>query len=400
MPDSFPLIPTQYAKGNKRSFTNDDLVARKPLSITIEQSPALRALYEDDGIDVDQLLADAHQTLDETAPTAQKLGAIGGFAEGQRAAGAEQSRLLSERNKDVANTAIAAGSFLPGPVGIASRAASSAQGAYDIATEGPNIGNVLQASASAFDAVPAIRALRNAPKPTGAGAKGPFSAYPRQQAPVTESSAAQPASLAALSDDAVKDNLIGEIDLSDAINSISEPPLSPAAVAQARAAERFGKTYRSERTAPQAKFAGVQEPLVDGDPALDMFDIEIAPGQFSTGAGADDVLRRQAVPDETAMRRIISSLFGEKAPASVSRMTAQEALMDDSTIGLTKAGKPITASSVEQNNPLFGGASSRQFGSGIEAGEFVRPKNRTPIGQKPRKSWIPASWDAFVKEAS
>lgn len=418
------IIPTQYERPGA------SLTPRTKFRVDIEHPPSMQALQADEeDPSYERLMANARGTLDHANPMQGELNLIEQNVLGTRPArGEDFAPRPTTTYRDVADQTFGAGGFIPGPVGAASRMASGALGAYDMATEGPSLGNVAQTAFGALElAGPAMKALRGSRlKSVNVGAHGPANApiqgaaRPPMDYKFNTRSTGTPApssapSMAALGDDAVEGGMIGEIDLTDAINSASATPLSPKDIAQARAAERFGKTYRSEQTVPSAApqvsatYLGRQPGLSGDDDAVELYNLVGGDRHGSTVSA--ETLRSmgievppavdngQMAAREAAIRRLVTSAYGDNPSPSVSRMTAAEALADDSVIGMTKKGKPITASSIEQNNPVMGGASSREYGSGDEAGDFVAPKNRTPIGKtegKTRKPWIPASWEAIV----
>jgi hypothetical protein len=417
MPHEFgyPGIPTNLQNRSKTRFDNDNLSQRQQLGIIVEKPrPSMGALYEDEP-SVEELLAQAQGTLNSTAQTANQLKGAGLQVHNPGDIAAERAQMASQRNAamEVLRSGAGAASMIPGPAGLAGRAGMGALGIYDLSTAddaGDVFGGALEASVPLVDIIPAVRGARNASRlaQVNVGKHGPANA-PMQGAArspmpykfngITNPSSASPPSIAALADDSVGYPGSGQIDLSGALDELAGPSLSPQEIAVSRAAERFGKPYRSERTVPKARSVGMQ----DDDVPFEMFEHEIAPGKFSTGATADDLNRRgiplpasAAAVDEHGLRRLITSLFGDNPSPAVSRLTAAEALADDAVIGYTKKGKPITASSVEQSNPLFGGASSREYGSGPEAGEFVRPSKRTPIGKKPAPPWRIGREEAIV----
>jgi hypothetical protein len=464
MPSEFgyPGLPTNRQQSGKKTYTNDDLVARKPLSIDIQQSPAMRALYEDDGVDVDALLAEANKTLAVPPPSSYFDMLRGDAARADAPAAAAQRRaefragpvggsIHALTDNPAVTAATVAGSFVPHPLAQGASKAllalQSAAGVLDPETSLPEKALWAGGAALGLRSSPAAVAGPKRPVPGmhWTARKPAESLYrvagelPENIAgsadDITELVAGSPSMQALRQTGAPEAGLIGETDLTGAINALSEAPLSPQDIARARAAERFGKTYRSERTMPQSRYVGEQEGLMDGDPSFGMFEHEISPGKFSTGASLDDLNRKGiALPageydeagrlvappqapldpayaahvgssknkhapvnqqDQARMRELITQLFGENASPAVSRMTAEQALLDDAAIGITKTGKPISGSSVDQNNVLFGGASSREFGSGPEAGDFVRPKDRRPIGKRPN----PPAWRFGREEA-
>lgn len=497
----YPGIPTNLQNRSKTRFDNDNLSQRQKLSVDVQRPrPSLEALYENEP-SVEELLAQAQGTLDETAPNANVLRGteLQMHNPADDAAAREQARTAEKGSyrgvaRDTARAAQLTGLGLSPFTGGASMAALSVPASvYLAADEGLEAGQDFaegnyadaagNAAMAALDAsgtgLSKLFRRSSAAARTGAGAQGPFSAYPRPKPrqlggsgqkllaesnvlegevlpplvprqigpgarpmpPAPDTSfvrgvpAEYPQSIRALADDTAQGLNSGQVDLTDAINGLGEPSLPPQEIARARAAERFGRSFRSERTVPQSRYVGEQEGLSDGDPSFGMFEHEISPGRFSTGASLDD-LNRTGVPlppgeyddagrlvappqaaldpsyaahvissrnkhapvtvqDQERMRELVTQLFGENPSPAVSRMTAEQALLDDSTIGLTKKGKPIKAADVEDDNVLFGGASARQFGSGPEAGDFVRPKDRTPIGKRPN----PPAWRFGREEA-
>jgi len=166
--------------------------------------------------------------------------------------------------------------------------------------------------------------------------------------------AAQRPSITALAEDIVDTPPMAPVDLTDELEALAGPSLSPRDIAAARASERFGRPFRSEAGTP-------------GDPDL---------------------------------LRTITNLAGEGAPPSISKATAQQAvsgidrdvakklreggrLTEKDFSGLRKTGK-LPASSVEETErqmrevdkqmQMFGGV-----GGFDEAGEFVRPSDRSPV---------------------
>jgi hypothetical protein len=400
MPNEFgyPGIPTHLQNRSKTRFDNENLSQRQKLGVDVQRPPSMEALYEDEP-SVEELLAQAQGTLDSTAPTANIIRGAGLNVSNPAddVAAAEQGRTERTATREYRNAALSplmATSFVPGPIGAVSQGALGAAGMMDAADDDLSGGErVAGAALGALSAVPAMRALRGAKTP------GPVRPEPgmhwtaRQPAETPYKIAGElpssPSMQALRQNSAPEADLIGEIDLSDAINSLSGPtPLAPG-VARARAAERFGRNYRSESTA-------------ELPPVLDEAGRVVAPTQAPVDPAyaahvASSRNKKPAVTaqDQERMRELIGQLFGENPSPAVSRMTAQQALADDAVIGMTKKGKPIKAADVEDDNVLFGGASARQFGSGPEAGEFVRPKDRKPIGKKPN----PPAWRFGREEA-
>jgi hypothetical protein len=376
MPNDFfyPGIPTSAQKSGPTKYTNDNLSERQKLSITKEKSPSMLALEHqyDNEPTTEELVKQAQSTLDETRPAANRLMAAGLSVSnpGDEAAAREESRTRNSGYRDVAESALGAASFVPGPVGVAGRAGTSAFGLYDMATQGPNLSNVLQSSVGALDAIPALRSLREAPtgpypRVTGQGAEIPYKAM----------LAEEPQSLRALH------TPTPEIDLTDELSALADgheaagafddsgrmvaPPQAqpdPAFLAHQRS------SVAKNGSKPSAVFAGMQE-TGDGEPFA-LFHVAGGPQHGSTVSA--ETLQQLGIPvpsidgapaSNPRMKSLIQSVFGDSPSPSVSRMTAQEALAGDD-----EAAKRAV---------LFGGASSRTEGT---YGEYVRPKHRYPIG--------------------
>ncbi len=419
--DFYPVIPTNRQNAKLTSFNNDNMPQRQKLGIDVQRkSPSLAALYEDEP-SVEELLAQAQGTLDKTGLMQGELNRaagsytpmerfndtrtthanLGNSDEPSQSVGMSLVRPgrtslpihqeTSEANAprpettymDVAESTLGAGSFIPGPVGVASRLGSSAIGAYDLATEGPSFGNVLQASAGLFDALPAIRGLRAATvggpvRKTGAeiGAKV---SYPRGAAqsmqlrgelPVGTTppvpSAPMPytprPSMYALQE-------APEVNLTSLLDEAATPPLSPAEIGRARMAERFGKTYRSEGAANPSGNGPRPLPSDVVDDAGRMIAPAQAPVDPAYAAHRASSVGKFGDSEAAKMKPLIKQMFGDNLPPSMKlRMSALEAL---------EAGDEVA-----KRTQLFGGASSSSEGT---FGQFVRPKDRKPIGTAPER---------------
>ena len=399
---------------------------------SIDQRPSMASLYEDEPTTA-ELLAQAQGTLDSTADTARQVAGAGEISRRSITPGPQSTEMHAPEPEygygDVARDTVVGASipasFLPGPIGLA---AGAIQGIDALAG-----GNPLGAGLAAL---PAIRALRGAKgmAPTGAGAKGPFSPFPRAAQDVSvpsrtyqlgpekslEDILGSP-SIASLRDDIADGAQGGSVDLSDALNSLGETPLPPADVVRARAAERFGRSFRSESTA---------EPVIaQAGPKVRAFSEGEIRGSDNLGQHLDEVYGPDAVlgpggrymsPEEAErLKQVASSLLGANPPASALRSTARQAVegISDADRAMLRQGgamfkgknddiveeklskwamaegEPPLPSAVDEylihdmpatdwNKTMFGGSTSSTEGT---FGPFVRPKDRTPIGKRPAR---------------
>lgn len=169
----YPGIPTNRQNTSKTKFTDADLVRRPSLEGLYDAAEQARLEKEnfernsraDEGRQsLDDLLEAARSTLANTAQSAGRLNLAEQSAKGQGPASAEaMAPRPTTTYRDVADQTLGALSFLPGPVGAGARMGSGALGAYDMATEGPDLGNIAQVGFGLMEAVPAIRALAKAP---------------------------------------------------------------------------------------------------------------------------------------------------------------------------------------------------------------------------------------------
>ena len=401
---------------------------------SIDQRPSMASLYEDEPT-TEELLAQAQGTLDSTAANARLVSGAGEIGRRGITSGTQSSEMhapepeygYGDLARDTVVGASIPASFVPGPVGMV---AGAIQG-LDALAGGNPIG-------AGLAAIPAMRALKGA---KGAASMGPIRktgaeigakvSYPRAQAtsmqiagdlPVSQTPPIpsapmpyRPASITALADDSVGATGSGSIDLTSALDDLGEAPLSPETVARARAAERFGRNFRSESTAAAPVTAG---------PKVRAFSEGEEQGIQNLGQLIDDVHGPDAVlgpggrymaPPDAGLNRVIQATFGEKAPASVSRTTARRAveLSDPDRAMLREGGAifkgkkgdeklskwamaegepdlPAAADeylihdmpATDWNARMFGGGSSSTEGT---FGQFVRPKDRTPIGKRPAR---------------
>ena len=378
-----------------------------PRQIKTER-PSMNALYDEEG-EADALLAAAKETLAVPPPSSYLDMKRNEHARNDAPAAAAQKRaefrsgpvggsIHALTDNPAVTAATVAGSFVPHPLAQGASKAllalQSGAGMLDPETSIPE---------KAMWAGGAALGLRS-PSPAMAGPKRPvpgmhWTARQPAETPyrvagelpsnisgsaddITNSSASSPSMRALRGNSAPEDDLIDSVDLTDAINAMGGPSGPAPGVARARAAERFGRNYRSESTAELPNVLDESGRMVA--PAQAPLD----PAYAAHVASSRNKHAPVTVQDQERMRLLVHQLFGENPSPSVSRLTAQEALADDAVIGMTKKGKPIKSADVDDDNVIFGGASAREFGSGPEAGNFVRPKDRTPIGKRP----APPAW--------
>lgn len=315
----------------------------------------LQALADESGPSADELLNAAKQTLADTAGTQGELNLAAQRSQGRMPASAEaMAPRPTTTYRDVADQTLGAGSFLPGPVGLASRLGTGALGAYDLATEGPSFGNVLQTTVPlAFDALPAMRGLRAAtpgpirpqpgmhwtarqPAETAYRAAGDLPDGVSRIAPQLSDDVAEQVGRgfnpkaairgrrqSPMSDyESVSENVTqrgmgsleglqnaaetGGDDLTAALNALGEAPLSPEAVASARGAERFGRTFRSEGGAPARSV-----------PSMGALQQEGLPPEL---VSALDALQ---AADESSMRSVLFGGVGARSGGELVRPSAR-----------------------------------------------------------------------------
>lgn len=421
MPYNAP-IPTEYqpAKG-KTKYGNNDLTPEHKLKLTVEKSPSLLALenaYANEP-STESLVHGAQDTLERTRPTANRLYAAGLSKNNPAddAAAGEESRTRNAEYRDIADAVLGGAAMVPGPVGVAGRLGSSALGAYDMTQEGPNLGNVLQTSMSAYDLVPALRALKGehpmsgvSPRVTGQGSEIPYR-LPSDHLPPPEGA---PYRIGGPNQKFLPPLNVqeGEIIPHDAPRQLTAGarPMPQSSLPDSSYVRgEPGQYARStQRLSPEQSNGDLLEHVSQGATPDSMRALQ--DDQFGTDLTDemnaiandknvyDDAGRMVAPPQpevdpsyvahvqssrnkysDPKMDRLLKSMFGDNVPPGVSRMTAEQALMDDSSIGNTVGGKktPIAHSSDAQKTPLFGGATSQQEGT---FGEYVRPKHRYPIG--------------------
>jgi hypothetical protein len=280
MPDPFrPGIPTNRQNtGGKTTYTNADL--RRPsmqgvydaaLQAQMEQETYERLNAQPDEPSVDELLRQSRETLSEVPSSYRQLQ----NRTGDEGAAREQVRLEAESSpitavRNAARIPLAAASFVPGPIGIGAGGALALEGLYSAATEGfdplstpLNLAAGLPLARGArgmLKAAPASRmygpmrkpgsmATSNAPIPNvehywdaldlGVDpAKAAKIAAGRDKASLS--------ALKSLQEGGNRARSAPSVDLTDELEGL----VDPLAKQRGRAAERFGKTYRSETSNP------------------------------------------------------------------------------------------------------------------------------------------------------
>ena len=362
---------------------------------SIDQRPSMASLYEDEPT-TEELLAQARGTLDSTADNARLVAGAGEIGRRGITSGPQSAEMHAPEPEygygDVARDAVVGASipasFLPGPIGMA---AGAIQGIDALAG-----GNPLGAGLAALPAMRALRGAKGAATSMGPIAKtgaeiGAKVSYPRAQATAMQMAGDLPApatpplpsyklgpeksledilgspSIASLRDDIAEGSGSGSVDLTDALNGLGEAPLSSEEIALARAAQRFGRNFRSESTA---------EPAEEGIGRL-------LTGSFGENvpASASRQTARAAVElsdaDRAMLREGGAAFRGKHADKALDEWVNAGEGVDGPLPLPSKAeydikGMPVT----EWNKPVFGGATSSVEGT---FGKAVSPKDRTPI---------------------
>lgn len=166
MPNDFfyPGIPTDRQNTSKRYYNNDNMPERTKLGVTVER-PSLAALRDEAlGPDPEALLAAARDTLTRTQPTLNKLNAAAAPVRDRASARAEQNA-RDAQTRELVQTGISAASMLPGPIGVAARAASVPMGIYE-AAHGDVVGGAMDAAMPVFDIAKAAKGAALADRPS------------------------------------------------------------------------------------------------------------------------------------------------------------------------------------------------------------------------------------------
>jgi hypothetical protein len=332
MPQDFfaPGLPTQY-EDTRKSTLPQNPKARAAAMRAWEQEgarPSMQGMYDDEP-SVDELLASAQGTLNDTYANANNVRNAGLMADNpaDRAAANEQDRTVSSGRKDVADSMLGSLSFAPGPVGVGARAGLGMMGLYDAVTgetTGDRVMGGVQALTPMFDIVPAISAARKA-VPAGMpsrvwggasqGEEVAGSAFANKQShsipPVQHywdalDQGVDPAKAVKIAGGRDKQSVAALRSLQNAGKEARSAPwedltgqvdsmVDPLANARSRASERFGgKVYRSETGNPAGPARSVPTPeagMGEGEPIVTPDGIFSSSGKWLAplAGSADDI---------------------------------------------------------------------------------------------------------------
>ena len=316
---------------------------------SIDQRPSMASLYEDEPT-TEELLAQARGTLDSTADNARLVAGAGEIGRRGITSGPQSAEMHAPKPeygygdvaKDTLVGAAMPASFLAGPVGIG---AGVIQGIDALAN-----GNLMGAG---FAAVPAIRPAMKALRGWKAAS----------QLNKAENAGNVAEDVLAAADDMTPPpsyKLGPEKSLEDILGS---PSIASLRDDIAEGSGRGLGTPTGASVAPNGpKVRAFSEGEEHGIESLGLLEDALHGPDAVLGPGG-----RYMSPEEAErLKQMAQSLLGPNPSPSALRMTAQEAL---------ESGDEAAKRSV-----LFGGSSSRVEGG---YGDYVRPKDRTPIGTRP-----------------